>query len=64
MKPPRPITLDDEINEVVREIELRERAYPKMIEARRLRQDHADRRSAVMLAVLQRLRRLRESGHA
>lgn len=60
----RPISLDDEIAEVVREIDLRERNYPKWIEAGRMRQEHGDRRIAVMMAVLNRLRALKESGHA
>lgn len=60
---PRPITLDDEIAEVSREIELRERNYPKWIDMGRLRQDHADRRLAVMLSVLKRLRGLKEKAY-
>lgn len=58
----RPITLDDEIAEVIREIELRERNYPKWVDAGRLRQEHADRRLAVMKSALQTLRDLKE-GH-
>lgn len=57
----RPIGLDDQINEIIREIELRERTYPKWIEAGRLRQEHADRRLAVMKAALQTLRDLKEA---
>ena len=60
---PRPITLDDEIAEVSREIELRERNYPKWIDMGRLRQDHADRRLAVLLSVLKRLRGLKEKAY-
>lgn len=60
MTRPRPITLDDEINEVIRELEMRERAYPKLIAAQKMRPEHADRRMKVMTAVLHRLRDLQE----
>ena len=59
MKPPRPITLDDEINEVAREIEMRERTYARLIEQNRMRPEMAERRKAIMLSVLHRLRGLK-----
>jgi len=42
----------DQIAEVKREIALRERVYPKWVEAGRLKQDKADRQLAIMRAVL------------
>ena len=42
----------DQIAEVKRGIALRERVYPKWVEAGRLKQDKADRQLAIMRAVL------------
>jgi hypothetical protein len=54
-----PITLDDEIAAVRREIAMRERVYPRQVSAGRLRQTAADRELALMRAVLATLLTLR-----
>jgi len=54
-----PITLDDEIAAVRREIAMRERVYPRQVSAGRLRQTAADRELALMQAVLRTLLTLR-----
>ena len=50
-----PITLDDQIAAVRREIAMRERVYPRQVSAGRLRQTAADRELAAMRAVLETL---------
>ena len=47
-----PPDIREQIAEVAREIVLRERVYPKWVEAGRLTQAKADRQIAVMNAVL------------
>lgn len=54
-----PITLQEEIAEVEREIALRERLYPHWVTTKRLRPDIAERQLAAMRAVLARLRGLK-----
>ena len=54
-----PITIEDEIAEVDREIRLRERVYPNWVSAGRLKQERADRQLELMRAVKQRLEALR-----
>lgn len=53
------VTLDEQIASVRREIGLRERVYPKWIEAGRLKPEAAEREIAAMRAVLLTLERLR-----
>lgn len=55
-----PISLEDQIACVKRELRLRTITYPKWVAAKRLRQDAADREIAVMTAVLETLQMLRE----
>ena len=43
-----PITIDDEIQELEREIVLRKRVYPRWVAAGRLTQGKADRQIAVL----------------
>jgi len=57
-----PVTLDEEIASVRREIGLREKAYPRWVLAKRMKQTTADREIAAMRAVLDRLSRIKESG--
>lgn len=54
-----PISLEDQIACVKRELRLRTTTYPKWVAAKRLRQDAADREIAVMTAVLETLQGLR-----
>ena len=56
-----PITLDDEIAAVRREIAMREHVYPRQVSAGRLRQTAADRELALMRAVLRTLLTLRSA---
>jgi len=56
-----PITLDDQIACVKRELALRERVYLRQVSAGRLRQTAADRELALMRAVLRTLLALREA---
>ena len=58
-----PINLQDEIAEVEREIFMRERNYPRWVDAKKLRADIAEKQLAAMKAVAERLRKLqKESG--
>jgi hypothetical protein len=50
--PAQPIPLADQIACVRREIGMRERVYPKWVDAGRMKQDAADRELAAMRAVL------------
>ena len=50
-----PITIDDELAEVEREIALRKRVYPRWIDARRITREKADRHIALMQSVANRL---------
>ena len=54
-----PISLDDEIKEVEREIALRKRVYPHWIDAAKITREKADRQIAVMESVAARLNSLR-----
>jgi len=65
-KPQRdqPITIEDEINELAREIGVRERVFPTMIAAKKMQQSTADRRIATMTQTLRRLRKLKEADDA
>lgn len=56
-----PITLQDQIDCVKREIRLRLHAYPRWVATKRMRQDAASREIAVMTAVLETLQRLRDT---
>ena len=52
-------SLDEQIDEVRREIDMRERVYKRWVELRRMSQATADRQIACMRAVLETLRRTR-----
>jgi len=54
-----PITLDDQIAAVRRELAMRERVYLRQVSAGRLKQTAADRELALMRAVLETLLTLR-----
>lgn len=53
-----PISLDDQIAAVRREIAMRERVYPRQVGNGRMTQTLADRELALMRAVLDTLRRV------
>lgn len=55
-----PVSLDEMIAEVERELSLREHVYPKWIEAKKMRPEKADQCVARMRAVLQTLKSLKE----
>ena len=54
-----PITLDEQIDCVRREIGMRNRVYPRWVEIGRITQAHADHQVAAMEAVLATLESLR-----
>ena len=54
-----PITIDDEIQELEREIVLRKRVYPRWVAAGRLTQGKADRQIAVLKSAAERLRAIK-----
>lgn len=51
-----PITREDMVDEIERELEQREIVYPKLIAAGRLRRSRAERRVEIMRAVLELVR--------
>lgn len=53
-------SLDDQIKCVQREIAMRERVYPKLVESGRMRQSTADHELECMKDVLENLQRLRK----
>jgi len=55
----RPVTLDEQIAAVLREIRLRERVYPRQVFNRKMTQKTADRELVLMQAVLETLISLR-----
>lgn len=55
------IPLPDQIDCVKREISMRERVYPKWVQARRLSQEQMDRELGRMRAVLDTLQRIKEA---
>jgi hypothetical protein len=54
-----PVTLEEEIICVRREIGMRERVYPQWVGKGRMKQDRADREIEVMKSVLESLHRLK-----
>jgi len=54
-----PITIDDEIRCVEREIKMRERVYPRWIAAGKMKRETAHREIDVMHSVLESLHRLK-----
>lgn len=54
-----PITLDEEIASVEREIALRERVYPRWVEQKKMSQEKADYEIAAMRSVAESLHRLK-----
>ena len=59
-----PITLDDQIAAVKREIAMRERVYPRQVFNRKMSQKTADRELALMRAILNTLTELSSGGCA
>jgi hypothetical protein len=57
------ITLQDMINEVRTEIALREKVFPRLVQSGRMKREAADKRQALMKAVLDTLVKLSEGGH-
>jgi len=53
------VSLQDQIAEVRREIEMRKQVYPRLIDATKLSKAEAERRTLAMQAVLRSLERLR-----
>jgi hypothetical protein len=49
------ISLNQQIEEVAREIEMRERVYPHLVSSGKMRQSHADYHQARLRAVLKTL---------
>ena len=56
-----PVTIDEEILCVRREIGLRERVYPRWVAAGKMKADMAEREIAAMKSVLESLHRLKGS---
>jgi hypothetical protein len=54
-----PITIEDQIASVEREINLRRRVYPRWVSEGKMKQDKADREIAVMEAVLETLKKVK-----
>lgn len=54
-----PITLDDEISELEREIALRQRVYPRWVADKRMTTNAADRHISVMKSAVESLHRLK-----
>ena len=59
-----PTSIRTQIDEVERELEQRERVYPRLVSQGKLRQSQADYRMQQMQAVLQTLLKLQEADHA
>ena len=57
-----PIEIEDEIQELERELRLRRRVYPGYIAARHLTQAKADRQIAVLQSAIESLHRLKGLG--
>jgi len=55
-----PVTLDDEIACVAREVKMRERVYPRWVASKKMIQDKADREIKVMQSVLETLHRMKD----
>lgn len=58
---PLPVPIEDQIRCVEREIEMRERVYPRWVSEKRLTQAKADRELAAMRAVLRTLQGIAEA---
>jgi hypothetical protein len=50
-----PVTIDEMVREVEREITLRRRVYPRAVASKRMSQDKADKQIAIMEAVAREL---------
>lgn len=59
-----PISLEEQIAEVERELRLREHVYPRFIESKKMRQEKADKCMAAMRAVLSTLQSIKEKTSA
>ena len=53
-----PITVEDEIQELEREVALRKRVYPRWVAAGKMTKAKADRQIAVMQSAVERLKEL------
>lgn len=51
-----PITIEDEIAELEREVKLRKRVYPRWVFVGKLTQEKADRQIAIVESVINRLK--------
>lgn len=58
---PIPVTIEDQVKCVEREISMREGAYPRFIAAHKMTQQTADREIAAMKAILRTLTNLKEN---
>jgi hypothetical protein len=58
-----PVTLDEMVREVEREITLRRRVYPRAVASKRMSQDKADKQIAIMEAVSPASCRSHEASH-
>ena len=60
--PPAPITIEDEIRCIERELKYRRRVYPHLVAKEAMEQAVADRELHVLTAVLFRLQQIAEAG--
>ena len=54
-----PVTLDDMIHEIERELALRHRVYPRWVAGKNLQQRQADRQIAILMVLLDKLKKER-----
>lgn len=55
------VTLDEQISEIRRELDMRKRAYPVFVANKKLTQDRADRQTRHLRAALETLQKCRGS---
>lgn len=60
--PPHKITLADELRAAIRELHMRQSAYPRWVAAGKMKQSTADHEIAVMHAIVERLEKIRDGG--
>lgn len=61
--PPHHFTLDEQIEEVLRELQMRRQVYPRFVQSRKMTQTRADHQIAAMQAALETLMKAK-SGEA